>query len=56
MESDGENGIRVRKSFSFWMIMADGLIVDARYAPVEIQRIAYKKGLIPYVYAERGDE
>lgn len=36
-----------------WMIMVDGFIIDARHAPLEIQRIAFEKGLIPYVYAER---
>ena len=35
-----------------WMIMVDGMIVDARYAPREIQEIAYEKGLIPYVPGE----
>jgi Domain of unknown function (DUF6398) len=32
-----------------WMIMVNGLIVDARSLPLEIQEIAYQKGLIPYV-------
>jgi len=32
-----------------WMIMVNGLIVDARTLPLEIQEIAYEKGLIPYV-------
>ena len=32
-----------------WMIMVNGLIVDARRLPLEIQEIAYEKGLIPYV-------
>ena len=32
-----------------WMIMVDGLIVDARSLPPEIQEIAYEQGLIPYV-------
>jgi len=32
-----------------WMITVNGLIVDARYAPREIQEEAYRKGLIPYV-------
>jgi len=37
-----------------WMIMVDGLIVDARTLPREIQEIAYQKGLIPYVPGRRG--
>jgi len=32
-----------------WMISVNGLIVDARSMPVEIQELAYQKGLIPYV-------
>jgi len=32
-----------------WMIMVNGFIVDARSLPLEIQEIAYQKGLIPYV-------
>jgi hypothetical protein len=32
-----------------WMIMVDGLIVDARSLPLSVQEAAYEKGLIPYV-------
>ena len=32
-----------------WMILVNGLIVDARSMSIEIQEIAYEKGLIPYV-------
>lgn len=32
-----------------WMIMVDGLIVDARTAPLYIQQVAYEQGLIPYI-------
>lgn len=35
-----------------WMITVNGLIIDARHAPREIQEIAYRKGLIPYIPAE----
>ena len=35
-----------------WKIMVDGFILDARYAPREIQEIAYQKGLIPYIPGE----
>ncbi|MEA3340756.1 MAG: DUF6398 domain-containing protein [Chloroflexota bacterium] len=34
-----------------WMIMVDGLILDARRLPREIQEAAYEKGLIPYIPA-----
>jgi len=33
-----------------WMIQVNGLIVDARDLPVEIQEVAVQKGLIPYVH------
>jgi len=36
-----------------WLIMVDGLIVDARSLPREIQEVAYQKGLIPYIPADR---
>ena len=32
-----------------WMIMVNGLIVDARRMPRDIQEVAYAKGLIPYL-------
>jgi hypothetical protein len=36
-----------------WLITVDGFIMDARYAPREIQEIAYQKGLIPYIPGEK---
>ena len=36
-----------------WLIQVDGLLVDARYAPREIQEIAFEKGFIPYIPGER---
>jgi hypothetical protein len=36
-----------------WSIMVNGFIMDARYAPREIQEIAFAKGLIPYIPADR---
>jgi hypothetical protein len=32
-----------------WMITVNGLPVDARYMPREVQEIAYEKGYIPYL-------
>ena len=32
-----------------WMITVNGLIIDARRAPPEIQAEAYRLGLIPYM-------
>lgn len=38
-----------------WMLQVSGFIIDIRNAPVELQRAAVEKGLIPNVRAE-GDE
>jgi len=37
-----------------WMLSVDGMILDIRSAPREIQQQAYDKGLIPYIPADRG--
>ncbi len=36
-----------------WLIQVNGLIVDARSLPREVQELAYQKGLIPYVPGKR---
>ncbi len=36
-----------------WMLPVNGLMIDIRRAPAELQRLAYKKGLIPFIPAER---
>ena len=38
-----------------WMLEVNGLMIDIRQAPAELQRLAYEKGLIPFIPAERGD-
>lgn len=37
-----------------WMLQVNGFIVDVRHMPREVQEIAYEKGLIPYIPADRG--
>ena len=39
-----------------WMLTVNGVVVDVRSMPREVQEIAYEKGLIPYVPADRGDK
>jgi hypothetical protein len=39
-----------------WMIQVNGLIVDARHVPREIQEEAYREGLIPYIPGDRPGE
>lgn len=36
-----------------WLISVNGLMIDARHAPREVQEIAFRKGLIPYIPGER---
>lgn len=36
-----------------WMLEVDGFMMDVRRAPREIQEIAFEKGLIPYIPADR---
>ena len=36
-----------------WMIQVNGLLVDARREPREVQEEAFRKGLIPYIPGER---
>jgi hypothetical protein len=36
-----------------WTLEVNGFLVDVRRAPREVQEIAFKKGLIPYIPADR---
>ena len=36
-----------------WMLQVNGFMVDVRHAPREVQEIAFNKGLIPYIPADR---
>jgi hypothetical protein len=36
-----------------WMLEVNGLMLDIRRAPRELQEIAFRKGLIPYIPADR---
>ena len=39
-----------------WMLEVNGLIVDVRQLPLEVQDIAYAKGLIPYVPGRKSEQ
>lgn len=39
-----------------WMLEVNGLLVDVRRLPLEVQDIAYAKGLIPYVPARKAEQ
>jgi Domain of unknown function (DUF6398) len=36
-----------------WMLEVNGFMIDVRHAPREVQEIAFNKGLIPYIPADR---
>ena len=36
-----------------WMLKVNGLLMDIRTAPREAQEVAFQKGLIPYIPADR---
>ncbi|MCK5233012.1 MAG: hypothetical protein KAR13_22255 [Desulfobulbaceae bacterium] len=40
---------RIESTSFIWMISVNGMLVDVRTMPREIQKIAYEKGLIPYI-------
>jgi hypothetical protein len=44
---------RLKDNPMVWMLQINGLPVDIRYAPREVQEIAFNKGLIPYIPADR---
>lgn len=39
-----------------WMAEVNGMLVDLRSMPREVQEIAFKDGLIPYIPADRKDQ
>ncbi len=39
-----------------WMLQVNGYMEDVRHAPREVQEIAFNKGLIPYIPADRKQE
>ena len=39
-----------------WMLQVNGILVDIRRAPVELQRMAFEKGLIPFIPAEQAEQ
>jgi hypothetical protein len=36
-----------------WMAQVNGILVDLRHMPREVQEIAFDKGMIPYIPADR---
>jgi hypothetical protein len=53
MDPDWTLPSMVDKNPLIWMLTINGLIMDVRYAPREIQEEAFRKGLIPYIPADK---
>lgn len=39
-----------------WLLEVNGLVMDIRGLPREVQELAFQKGLIPYIPADGGGE
>jgi hypothetical protein len=39
-----------------WMAEVDGLLVDLRMMPRDVQEVAFAKGIIPYIPADTQDQ
>jgi hypothetical protein len=49
MDPDWSTPSMVDKNPLIWMLEVNGLIIDVRHAPREIQEAAFRQGLIPYI-------
>ena len=47
---------RLTKNPLVWMLKVNGFLVDIRRAPLELQRMAFEKGLIPFIPAEQPEK
>ncbi len=47
---------RIADNPMVWILQVNGLMMDIRRAPIELQRLAFEKGLIPFIPAERSNE
>jgi hypothetical protein len=53
MNPDWMMGSFVDANPLFWMAEVNGVLVDLRDMPREVQQIAFEKGMIPYIPADR---
>lgn len=44
---------RIEKNPMAWMVQVNGMILDVRVLPREIQEEAFRRGIIPYIPADR---
>ena len=53
MEPEWTLPSRIDKNPMVWFVSVNGMVTDARYLPRYLQEEAYRKGLIPYIPADR---
>jgi hypothetical protein len=56
MHPDWTLSSRVDRNPIIWILKVNGYMVDIRSMPREVQVIAFEKGLIPYIPADRDEE
>ncbi len=49
MDPEWSTSAMVDQNPLIWMLEVNGLIIDVRHAPKEIQEAAFRQGLIPYI-------
>lgn len=49
MDPEWSTSAMVDQNPLIWMLEVNGLIIDVRHAPSEIQEAAFRQGLIPYI-------
>lgn len=47
---------RLADNPTVWMLQVNGLMMDIRRAPIELQRLAFEKGLIPFIPADQRND
>ena len=53
MEPEWTLPSRIENNPMVWFVSVNGMVTDARYLPRYLQEEAYRKGLIPYIPADR---
>ncbi len=47
---------RVADNPMVWLLQVNGLMIDIRHAPIELQQVAFDKGLIPFIPASKPEK
>jgi hypothetical protein len=47
---------KIESNSAVWLVQVNGFIVDIRSMPLDVQEVAFQKGLIPYVPGNRQTE